>query len=103
CEELLGVPVLDSDNLFDSGADSLAVIQLVARIETELNVRVSPVTVYQHPVLIDLADAIDSASTLSTEDRSDEVELAGHRRQVAQRIAERAEARRQRGIGASRQ
>lgn len=57
--ELLGVAKISvHDNFFDLGGHSLLAVRLQARVEKELGVKLSLVTIFQHPILEALATAI---------------------------------------------
>ena len=47
------------DNLFDLGADSFAVFRLIGRIKESMNTEVQPRTIFQIPVIEDLARNLD--------------------------------------------
>ena len=46
------------DNFFDLGGHSLLAVQLVTHIEQEMTVKISPATLFQHPTIEQLAEAI---------------------------------------------
>lgn len=59
-EFVLGISQIGiTDDLVALGADSLAVMQLAARLERRLGRPVGPATLYRHPTIADLADAIE--------------------------------------------
>ncbi|MGW6376760.1 non-ribosomal peptide synthase/polyketide synthase, partial [Rhodococcus sp. NPDC055112] len=62
CAELLGKPrVGASDNFFDLGGNSLLATRLLARLDSELGVRVSVRDLFESPTVSALAAALDDA------------------------------------------
>jgi acyl carrier protein len=56
CESIVGVhPIGTRDNLFDLGADSLALLQLTAHIEAEFGTNLPPSAIFASPTIADLA------------------------------------------------
>jgi amino acid adenylation domain-containing protein len=61
--ELIGVPqVSRDDELFALGGHSLIIVRMVARLYGDAGLEVSLRTVYEHPVLSDLAAVIDAGT-----------------------------------------
>lgn len=57
--EVLGAPADPDADFFDLGGHSLLATQLVARLDDRLGVRISIDLVFDHPVLGELADAVE--------------------------------------------
>ena len=66
-EQLLGIEAVEeNENFFDLGGNSLAAIQLVARINEVFGTRISPVAVFERPTLAGLAELLETPGTSSS-------------------------------------
>jgi acyl carrier protein len=52
-------PIGSKDNLFELGADSITIFQLVGRIQSALQVAINPAFVFASPVVEELARRLD--------------------------------------------
>ncbi|WP_078600104.1 non-ribosomal peptide synthetase [Streptomyces violens] len=91
--ELLGVPAVGGeDSFFELGGHSLMVMRMVARIRAELGVDVPMDTLFRHPQLQPLADAVDEVRAAATTaapgpDAAQGAELAEVRAELSARVA----------------
>ena len=87
-QELLGVERVGvDDNFFELGGDSFLGIQVIARLKTQLGVKVSAVSLYEGPRVGLLADII-TASTQEKAPAFDHSRQRGERRRERKRGAE---------------
>jgi amino acid adenylation domain-containing protein len=76
--DVLGTdPVFREDDFFALGGDSIAVLEVFARLEPRLPSLPPPTAMYQHRVLTDLARTIDSSTSASTAEAVHDTELSG--------------------------
>ncbi len=68
---LLGVdPVFREDDFFALGGDSIAVLEVFARLETQVRALPAPTAIYRHRTLSALAEAIDTSTPDTSTPRS---------------------------------
>lgn len=61
--ELLGREIDPATSVFDYGANSIAAIRFLARLQRELDVEIPLHMVFEHPAVVDLAALVDQART----------------------------------------
>lgn len=67
CQEVLKLELVGiEDNLFDLGANSLTVFQIVNRIKAHLAVTLPVVFIFDSPTLMKIAEFIESSASLDT-------------------------------------
>jgi acyl carrier protein len=86
-EQVLGVGGIQAhENFFHLGGDSLAAIQLAARVGETFDVSVSPVTVFEAPTLAQMAAVLE----VSAEDQASRGEQAAKRGRTRRELSRKA-------------
>lgn len=70
-------PVFKEDDFFALGGDSIAVLEVFARLEPHVPSLPPPTAMYQHRVLADLARTLDASTSASTAEAVHHTERAG--------------------------